>query len=249
MEVIDNPIVIDKDFDYIGTGEKIHGKNPDQPIFKVVGDSLKVSISACAIDSTSHPISSPLIEYNDSGKGTLWILGCDASNLISGSSPDSSVVVVGCDIKTTMFLEDVNSLNKITFNNYSNKYPIPEIWDYRIGGTNHILHNEPTPDEVLTFQLKKDLIDSDDYVMIKNHGKTYIGGFVGNPQELNLPESVTIWDCCSLTNSSGIPKKSIFVNSYMESYYENDTYLHINPRDSFDLKTPIKFADRKKESW
>ena len=240
-ELIDNPIIIDKDFDYIGTGNIMRGKNPDQPIFKIIGDSLKVSITAVATDGYQR-----LIEYNDSGRGTLWILGCKASEMIYGASPNSSIVTVGCDVSCALFLNHVTSLNKITFNNYMHSRPLPEVYDYRIGGTNHILHNEPTPDEVLTFQPKNNLINSKDYVMINNHGTAYIGGFSGNPQELNLPEGITIWDCCSITNSGGIPKESIFVNSYIESYYDNDTYLHINPRDSFDLKTPIKFAERKK---
>ena len=50
-EVIDNPIIVDKDFDYTGSGKLLRAKNPNEPIFSVVGHSLKVSITAVIVDN------------------------------------------------------------------------------------------------------------------------------------------------------------------------------------------------------
>tara|TARA_R100000008_G_scaffold45015_2_gene26348 strand:- start:5577 stop:6317 length:741 start_codon:yes stop_codon:yes gene_type:complete len=245
FEMIDNPILIKEDFDYIGTGNILRAKNPKESIFKVIGESLKVSINAVIVDGHQT-----LIEYNDSGQGTLWMLGCKAPHLICGFSPNSSIVVVGCIVAYTNFLDNVTSLNKITFNNYGWGELLHHRYDYRIGGTNHILHNEPTPNEVLTFQLKKCLINSDDYIITDNDEVRYIGGFSGNQKKLNLSEKFTVWDCCDINNTEGVPKESIFVNCHVGTYSTDcEDFLFINPYSSSKLDEPIKFDKRKKGTW
>jgi len=235
-EVINNPIFIDKDFDYTGCGKVLIAKNPTEPIFKVIGDSLKVSITAVSVTEDQQ-----LIEYNDTGSGVLWILGCYAHKLITGFAPNSSVVVVASQVSCN-FLDDVTALNKLS------SASLGSVYEYNIAAVNPILHNEPTPGEVLTFQVKNNLTDSDSCVIVNNRNITYVGGFSGDPEELNLPERVTIWECCSINSSKGIPKKSVFINSYLSSYYEEDEFKHINPRSTFDLKEPVRFANRKKGS-
>ena len=235
-EVIDNPIIIDKDFDYIGTGKKIRGKNPNEPIFSVVGHSLKVSITAVIVDNDQT-----LVEYSDIGSGVLWILGCQAKKLVTGFAPESSIVVVGSQVSCD-FLDDVTALNKLTRANLGNTR------EYNDAVVNPILHNEPTPGEVLTFQLKKNLTNGIGCVIVKNENITYVGGFTGDPITLDLNNNPTVWECCSLNNSNNLPSKSIFINSYLSSYYDEDNFVHINPRSTFDLKEPIRFADRKKGS-
>ena len=100
----------------------------------------------------------------------------------------------------------------------------------------------------MTFQLKKNLTNGIGCVIVKNENITYVGGFTGDPITLDLNNNPTVWECCSLNNSNNLPSKSIFINSYLSSYYDEDNFVHINPRSTFDLKEPIRFADRKKGS-
>jgi hypothetical protein len=269
--VVNNPIVITKEVSIFGNGHCIQAKNPDEPIFEVRsgakfrligatikgtsllksdGDSIDISLSSVYCDTDSH-----LVEYNNKGEGTLWMVGCgDAKCLAKGVAENSNVVAVGCTVKDTNDVFDLVAKNKISFNNYNIKNGIKNKIEPQFDYKDGILHNEPTSTEVLTFQKTKELSG-----VIFNKNIKYVVGIAGvDTNSINAglhPHSTSeehhiIFDSCTINSTEGLPKESIFLNCYVETYSTDfENFLFINPYTSLELEEPIKFSDRMKGTW
>tara|TARA_R110000796_G_scaffold252413_1_gene386672 strand:- start:2078 stop:3220 length:1143 start_codon:yes stop_codon:yes gene_type:complete len=191
-------------------------------------------------------------------RGSIWVLGCvmesTVGNMIQSNSPNSNSVVYGSFKKAAITTISGPSYNKISFdiyNNISGHYQKSSTQEENNG---IIMHNEPTYDEVAatpTIKHSDTLIDMLGCIDIKTKTTRYFSlATQEDVDEGSLNEVVTVFDQCNLRNVNQTTARHIFLNSYLEEYYKtNQTSLFVNPYDSGERKTRVRFANRKKGTW
>lgn len=199
-----------------------------------------------------------LVYTEGTNRGTTWILGCvmesTVGNIIHSSSPNSNSVVYGSFKNAGVTSINGLSRNKISFDIYDNIFGIYKRCLTKEENNGIIMHNEPTHNEVSvtpTIKHPETIVNIIGHIDLKTKATRYFSlATQENIDEEGIGETVMVFDQCSLKRLRQAETKYIFLNSYLEKYYNtNNAFLFVNPYDSDERKTRIRFASRKKGTW
>ncbi len=199
-----------------------------------------------------------LVYTEETNRGSTWILGCvmesTVGSIIHSNSPNSNSVVYGSFKNTGVTAINGLSRNKISFDIYDNIFETYQRCFTKEENNGIIMHNEPTHNEVAatpTVKHPETIINMVGHIDLKTKATRYFSlATQDNIDEDSINEAVVVFDQCSLKNLRQAETKYIFLNSYLEEYYKtSNAFLFINPYDSGERKTRIRFANRKKGTW
>ena len=231
--------------------------NVESDFISIHGNNNEVCVMSTYYETTLGAKNN-LVHIEKSSRSSAWVLGCvfesTPGSIIKSSPPSSNSVIYGIFKDSTVKTFDGHHRNKISFDIYEKVAGHYHKSSKQEGHHGVIMHNEPTYDEVSatpTIKHPDTITKLMRYIDLRTKATRYLS--LAEQEDIsgdNMNEIITVFDQCSLSDLKQTETKCIFLNSYLEEYYKtNEPFLFVNPYDSFERKTRVRFANRKKGTW